>query len=104
MISNESMEKALHYLVDTDHSAAEAFALVKKLEDNKKYVLGKEYLLAGGTVADRNAIASTSKVYQDYLEEIENAWADHKLLENKRATEKIVIDVYRTISANQRNG
>jgi hypothetical protein len=104
MISYERMEKALHYLVDTDDSTASAFALVKKLEDNKKYVLGKEYLQAAGTVADRNAIAATSDVYQDYLEKIENAWADHKLLENKRATAKIFIDVYRTISANQRNG
>ena len=104
MISYERMEKALHYLVDTDDSTASAFAFVKKLEDNKKYVLGKEYLQAAGTVADRNAIAATSNVYQDYLEKIENAWADHKLLENKRATEKIVIVVYRTICANQRNG
>ena len=104
MISDERMEKALHYFVDTDDSAARALALVKKLEDNKKTILGKEYLQAAGTVADRNSIASTSDVFQDYLEEIENAWADHKFLENKRATEKIVIDVYRTISANQRNG
>ena len=34
MISDERMEKALHYLVDTDDSAASALALVKKLEDN----------------------------------------------------------------------
>ena len=104
MISNESMEKALHYLVDTDDSAAEAFALVKKLEDNEEYVLGKVFLQAAGTVAERHAISATSDVYQDYLEKIENSWADHKIIENKRATAKIYIDVYRTISANQRNG
>ena len=104
MISDERMEKALHYLVDTDSSTADAFAYMKKLEDNKKTVLGKVFVQSAGTVADRNAIAAVSPEYAEYLEEMENAWADYRLLENKRATERIIIDVYRTISANQRNG
>ena len=104
MISNERVEKAMHYLVDTDDSSARALDLVKKLHSTEKTVLGYEYLKATGTVAEREATAATSNGYSEHLEKVEDAWADHKYLENKRATEKIVIDMYRTLSANQRNG
>jgi len=73
MISEERLEKAITYLAHTD-----------------------------GTVAEREAKSVTSQQFRDHVAYAENCWVDAELLDNKRHTEEVIIDVWRTMSANLR--
>jgi hypothetical protein len=102
MISEERLEKAITYLAHTDEPAANARALCKKLEKMDRIIRGEAFLKADGTVAEREAKAVTSQQFRDHVAYAENCWVDSELLDNKRHTEEVIIDVWRTMSANLR--
>lgn len=105
MISKERLEKALSYLVDTDEPAAQAKALMTRLEDAKKTVQALEYFKSPeGSAAGKTQDALASKAYRDHIELLGNAVADYELLRNKRATETLVVEIWRSVNANQRRG
>ena len=54
-------------------------------------------------MAEANAVAESSREYKDWKERWENALADVKLLENKRETEKVIWETWRTEQANLRH-
>lgn len=104
MISEERVEKALRYLAESDLPAAEAKADMERLEAKAKGVKQMIFKHAEGTVADRTAIADTHAetvaAQNEYFESV----AVHAHFMNKRETERILIDLYRTICANRRKG
>ena len=102
MISEERLEKAITYLAHTDEEAAKAKALSKKLEKIERIIRGEAFLKATGTVAEREAKAVTSQDFRDHVAYAENCWVDTELLDNKRHTEEVIVDVWRTMSANLR--
>ena len=102
MISEERLEKAMIYLAHTDEEAAKAKALCKKLEKMERIIRGEAFLRASGTVAEREAKAVTSEQYKEHVSYAENCWVDAELLDNKRHTEEVIVDVWRTMSANLR--
>tara|TARA_R100001132_G_C3215577_1_gene56525 strand:+ start:10 stop:324 length:315 start_codon:yes stop_codon:yes gene_type:complete len=102
MISEERLEKAMIYLAHTDEDAAKAKALCKKLEKMERIIRGEAFLRASGTVAEREAKAVTSEQYKEHVSYAENCWVDAELLDNKRHTEEVIVDVWRTMSANLR--
>jgi hypothetical protein len=102
MISEERLEKAMVYLAHTDEEAAKAKALVKKLEKMERIIRGEAFLRSSGTVAEREAKAVTSEQYREHVSYAENCWADAELLDNKRHTEEVIVDIWRTMSANLR--
>ena len=102
MISEDRLEKAMVYLAHTDEEAAKAKALCKKLEKMERIIRGEAFLRAAGTVAEREAKAVTSVQYREHVSYAENCWADDALLDNKRHTEEVIIDIWRTMSANLR--
>ena len=102
MISEERLEKAMIYLAHTDEEAAKAKALCKKLEKIERIIRGEAFLRASGTVAEREAKAVTSEQYKEHVSYAENCWVDAELLDNKRHTEEVIVDVWRTMSANLR--
>ena len=104
MITDERAEKALRYLVETDEPCARAKANMIGSDERRKTVRALELLKNTGTVAEREALALTSEAYEQAIEAHENAVADYELLRNKRMTESLVIEMYRTTSANQRKG
>lgn len=104
MISEERVEKALRYLAESDLPAAEAKADMERTEAKCKTVKQTVFLHSEGTVAERTAIADT---HQDTLAaqaEYFEAISVYQHFANKRETERILIDLYRTICANQRKG
>lgn len=104
-ISEERMEKALHYLVETDETCAEARAEVERLEFKAKAVEAAMFKLAEGkSVADREASSKTSDEVSWAWEAYFVALKKYDALKNRRSTESIVIDVFRTIQANMRQG
>ena len=102
MISEERLEKAITYLAHTGEEAAKAKALCKKLEKIERIIRGEAFLKATGTVAEREAKAVTSQDFRDHVAYAENCWVDAELLDNKRHTEEVIIDIWRTMSANLR--
>lgn len=104
MISESRLQKALTYLAETDEGAASAKASMIGIEHQEKTVLGVRFLDEVGTVAEREAKARTSPEYQEWQESYKSAVYDYEILRNKRVTETLVIEVWRTIQANQRKG
>lgn len=104
MISEDRLQKALTYLAETDQPSAESKARVKALEQRRKTVKGLAFLGSSGTMAEKEAKAYASQEYQDIVNEYENAVADAELYANKRKTEELIIEVWRSINAGRRKG
>lgn len=103
-ISDDRLQKALTYLAQTDEEAANAKASMKALEQKRKTIKGLAFIEASGTVGEREAKAYASQEYQDIVEQYENAVADAELYANKRKTEELIIEVWRSSNANRRRG
>ena len=99
-----SICRCLSFLARTDKEEADARALVKALEENKKTIKALAYLQADGTNADRENQAHASSEFKKYLEDYENAVADHALISNKRKRAELIIEVWRSINSNRRAG
>lgn len=104
MISEERAEKALRYLVDTDEPCALAKAEMERAEYGWKATREAVFTHAEGTVAERQAIAATHHATKEAHERYCAAVALYAKMANKRETEKIVLDMFRTLSANRRMG
>ncbi len=102
MITDERAEKALRYLAETDLTCAEAKANMERMEFKAKAIKQAAFKIADGSVADRNAIAETCAEHVDAMEAYFKAIADYSFIANKRSTEGIVMDTWRTIQANRR--
>ena len=106
MISEERVEKSLVYLAESDEDYAYAHAKAKAIEKEEKIVKAQAFINAKrlyDTVAEANAVADSSQEYKDWKERWENSLAGVKLLENKRETEKVIWETWRTEQANLRN-
>ena len=104
MISDERAEKALRYLAGTDESCGAAKAHQERMEYKAKTVRQLVFLLEAGTIAERQAKAEVDHDHQNALEEYFDAMKTYSAIANKRETERIVLDTWRTISANRRSG
>lgn len=103
-LDENRVEKALIYLSDTDKPHADLGGEVKRLEEGIKQAQAHEFLLADGTVAEREAKAKASlKFNQAVLDHIQ-AYKDFKLIDNQRNHEIRIIDIWRTLSSNRRQG
>lgn len=104
MISESQVEKALHYLAESDEDAAKAKARVKGLEQKAKTIIAVAFLEAEGAQGERQQKAFISDAYKAHTEEYENAVYDNELYANKRKRAELTIDVWRSINANRRQG
>ena len=106
MISEERVEKSLLYLAESDEPYAHDQDKAKEREKEEKIVKAQAVINAErlyDTIAEANAVAESSQEYKDWKERWENSLADVKLLENKRETEKVIWETWRTEQANLRN-
>lgn len=104
MISEARVETALRYLAESDLPAAEAKADMERREAKCKSVKQTIFLHSEGTVAERTAIADTHQGTLDAQAEYFESVSVYQHFANKRETERILIDLYRTICANRRKG
>ena len=104
MLSDDRAQKALVYLAETDELCAEAKANAERMEFKAKAIRQAIFLHSEGTVAERTAIAETHQDYAAAMEEYFVAIRQYAHTMNKRDTEKIVMDTWRTICANRRRG
>ena len=104
MISDERAEKALRFLVDTDESCALAKAEVERAEFSYKRTKEAVFTFSSGTVAERQAEAIQHADTLAANDKLVEAIANYSKIANKRDTERIVMDTWRTIQANRRQG
>jgi hypothetical protein len=104
MISDTRAEKALRYLAETDELCAEAKAGMERAEYKYKAMRETVFKMSTGTVAERTAEAMTHEKTSAAHEEYALAIRDYNHIANKRATEIVVIDCWRTIQSNRRAG
>lgn len=104
MISDERLSKALTFLSETDMEAAERKADVERQMFRFKKVKAAIFEHGEGAMDLRKAIAENSPeaeaAYMDYLKEL----ADFETLANKRKTETLIVDVWRSLNASRRQG
>lgn len=102
-ITQERMEKALHYLAATDDQVGPAKARVKRAERKIKTAEKIAYSLSkGATVKDREAAAAQTQGYLDAEIEEYEAIKELGTLMAKRETEQTLIEAWRSINASQR--
>jgi len=104
LISDERAEKALRYLAATDESCGAAKAHQERMEYKAKAMRQQVFLIEEGTVAERQAKAEVHHDYQNTLNEYFDAMKTYSAIANKRETERIVLDTWRTVQANRRSG
>ncbi len=104
IVSESRLQKALTYLAETDESAANAKALMIGIENQEKTILGTVFLEMSGTVAEREAGARSSQALKDWQSQYKDAVYNYEILRNKRNTESLIVEVWRSLNANQRKG
>lgn len=104
IVTKERLEKALKYLAHTDDQAARAKAYLAGLEEQKKTIYAIEFNKQQGGVEVSKNLALQSGAYQEHLKKIEEAIYDFELLRNKRITESLIVEVWRSENANRRKG
>ena len=104
MISEGRLQKAMTYLAETDEPAAKARALVEGLKNQEKTIIALVFLKTTGTNQEREMSARVAAVHSEWQKKYQDAVADYELYRNKRKTEELVVEVWRTIQANQRRG
>ena len=107
MISLERRDGAFKYLVDTDDSAAKAKSLMLGLDKQEKTIIGIEVLKYTGkerTVIEKESLARKSVEYLQWMDKYEASVYDFERQKNKRQTESLIVECWRSENANRRSG
>ena len=103
-LTENRVEEALKRLSSTDEIHAAWAGQVKYLEEGLKQAKAHSFLLADGTVAEREAKAVASLKYAEAVTAWTNALKEFKRIDNERNHEMRIIDIWRTLSSNRRQG
>jgi len=103
-LTENRVEEALKRLSSTDEIHAAWAGQVKYLEEGLKQAKSHSFLLADGTVAEREAKAVASLKYAEAVTAWTNALKEFKRIDNERNHEMRIIDIWRTLSSNRRQG
>ena len=104
MINYNDAETALNYLVNTDEEAARAKALYDGLYEQRKPIRAIQFLNAKGSAAERTEQALASVEYREHLSLIKGAQIEFEILRNKRASNILICDMWRSVNSNQKKG
>lgn len=106
IVTEDRLQKALHYLATTDEPVAKAKALMKGLEKQEKTIKAQEFISQKGRggVAEREHAAYASEAYNLWLKMYEEAILDYELLDSKRNTEALIVEVWRSLNSARTKG
>jgi len=104
MISDTRLEQSLSYLASTDELAAELKTDVERKHWMVKQITSAIYLRSEGTVENRKSYAVTSGEVEEATNNWLKALEESEKVVNKRKTESLITEIYRTESANRRSG
>ena len=98
----ELVEAALNYLAESDADHATLYGRKDAFKEKIKLLKARAFLNADGTVGPREAPADCDPEVEKAINDSEHCLVDFKLIENKRSRALTTIDVWRSVSANQR--
>lgn len=101
-ITQDRMEQALEYLSSTDEPCAALRSDMERAEWKAKRTKATIFQLSEGSVAERNAAAETSPDTEAAYEQYFQSMREHDAMKNKRATEAIVFEAWRSLNSNRR--
>jgi SOS response regulatory protein OraA/RecX len=105
MIDEARLAKALTYLATTDEPCAELRTDMERAEFKAKAIKDTLFRLTEGrSVADRQAEAGTAAQYTDAMDAYFDAMQQYEAMRNKRTTESIVVETWRSLNASRRQG
>jgi hypothetical protein len=104
VISDTQLSDALDFLSRTDHEAAEAKVFAMRKEYLVDLARKQLFLTSEGNIEIRKATAETSRAVQQSINEYLDATVALERLKARRTTAALRIEVWRTQSANQRQG
>jgi hypothetical protein len=105
MIDEDRLQKALTYLATTDEPCAALRADMERTAFKAKAIRAAMVKHASGSSASaREAEADASNEVGDAWEKHFKATHDYHAMANKRSTENIVIDTWRSLNSNRRMG
>lgn len=102
MITDEEAERAANFILESAPKFAEMKAHRIQLEHALKVTKAREFLQVEGTVAEREAIALTSKSYDVVLEGLREAAEEENKLSLQIKAAETRVDIWRTQQANRR--
>lgn len=103
-ITEDRVEEALRYLAETDEECARLRAETGRTEFKAKALKAALFTRGVGTVADRQAAAEMSEEYGQAMGVHFDALAAHEAMRNKRSTETLAVEVWRSLNAARRQG
>lgn len=104
--SDEDVERALEFMRDNEGAFAEMKARETAAKEYMKVAMSSEYLrLEGkGGVSDREHMARASEAYANAIKHHTAMQTDRERMALRYKRAEMVIEVWRTLSANQRRG
>jgi hypothetical protein len=104
MISEERLEKALRFLAESDEDFAESKVHMLRLDYALELARKREFLTAEGNNEERKAKAESS----DHVQTVQGTYLDavgaFEKKRAKRATEELIVEVWRSLEASRRQG
>lgn len=104
MINDDRLQKALTYLAETDEPCAALRADMERAEFKAKVIREAIFMREDGTVAERNAKAGSHDEYKQAMNVYFDLLKLYEAMRNKRGTESIVIDTWRSLESSRRQG
>mgnify|MGYP001177211260 CR=1 FL=1 len=107
MITEKRLQEALEYLATTDEEHAKLSAGIDYLKDKHKadkaqFIMTNPSAHLQKSAAMKETAYYSSNDYMNYISEKKDVAYKLNLLENKRAKENLVVDVWRTLEASRR--
>lgn len=101
-ITQDRMESAMEYLAETDRDYALEKAELARSEIARKRARAKAFLVADGSVAERQAKAEVAEEVGEADDRYIKAIELFEVLKARRERAEIVIDVWRSLNAARR--
>jgi len=105
MITEKRLEEALTYISETDEDHAKLSSGLEYLKDKSKrdkalHIISNN---SDNSIALKEHRFYASDIYQQHINEKAALYEKVGIIENKRAKEQLIIDVWRTLEASRRN-
>lgn len=104
MISTTRLEKALTYLTETDEPLAEARMVMERCEFRARATKDALIKHGEGGLGERTAAAGFDPEYAAAMDAYFAALMEHDKIRNKRQTEAIVVEVWRSLNSARKAG
>ena len=104
IITDKEVERAIRYLEQTDLEVADWKVAVMRAEHLVEVTESTVYRAAEGSIEDRKRYAKASPEVMVKQEELFRAVREHEVIRAKRKRAELMVELWRTLSANRRQG